>query len=77
LPIWDRNMTAAFKARAPEPFTAPSGIVTNVVHPRYGNVSPGGVRMYFLKGYEPATDSSALEVLSQSAGSGYRDVFIH
>ena len=77
LPIWDRYMTAAFKARAPEPFTAPSGIVTNVVHPRYGNVSPGGVRMYFLKGYEPATDSSALEVLSQSAGSGYRDVFIH
>ena len=77
LPIWDHYMTAAFKTRAPAPFTAPSGIVTNVVHPRYGNVSPGGVRMYFLKGYEPATDSSALEVLSQSEGSGYRDVFIH
>ena len=77
LPIWDHYMTSAFKARSPTPFAAPSGIVTSVVHPLFGNRSPTGVRMYFLKGQEPATEASALEVLSQSAGSGYRDVFIH
>jgi penicillin-binding protein 1A len=74
LPIWDRYMTKAFELRKPGGFPAPPGIVTTVVHPKFGNRSPDGVRMYFLRGNEPPADSSALEALSQSA-DGYRDVF--
>lgn len=83
LPIWDRFMSKAFKHRRPEPVRAPPGVVTTVVHPKFGNRSPNGVRMYFLRGNEPAEGGSALEALSQSseaagaAGAGYRDVFGH
>jgi penicillin-binding protein 1A len=77
LPIWDKFMTKAFRVREPRPFPAPPGIVTTVVHPKYGSRSPAGVRMYFQRGNEPPADASALEVLSQSEGAGYRDVFTH
>lgn len=77
LPIWDKFMTKAFTLREPTPFPAPPGIVTTVVHPKFGNRSPNGVRMYFIRGNEPPEDASALEVLSQSEGTGYRDVFNH
>ncbi len=79
LPIWDKFMTKAFEIRRPAPFAAPSGIVTTTVHPKFGNRSPAGVRMYFLRGNEPPeeAESSALEVLSQSSSGGYRDVFAH
>lgn len=78
LPIWDRYLTRTLDVRPPERFRAPPGIVTTVVHPKFGNRSPAGVRMYFLRGNEPPAEaSSALEVLSQSEGGGYRDVFTH
>ncbi len=79
LPIWDKFMTKVFQVRQPGPFPAPSGVVTTTVHPKFGNRSAAGVRMYFLRGQEPAaeSESSALEALSQSSSAGYRDVFSH
>jgi penicillin-binding protein 1A len=74
LPIWDRYMSKAFDLKKPSAFPAPSGIVAAAVHPKFGNRSQDGVRMYFIRGNEPAGDSSALESLSQS-DDGYRDVF--
>ncbi len=78
LPIWDKFMTKAFTEVAkPQPFTAPSGVVWTSIHPKFGNRAEGGVKMFFLKGNEPAADASALEVLSQTTEGGYRDVFAH
>ena len=76
LPIWDKLMTKYFASHVAAPFTAPSGIVATTVHPKFGNRSPNGVRMYFEKGNEPAADPSPLEALSLGNGTGaYRDVF--
>jgi penicillin-binding protein 1A len=77
LPIWDKFMTKVVNAKRPRPFYAPPGVVTTVVHPKFGNRSPNGVRMYFQRGNEPPAEGSALEVLSQSEGAVYRDVFTH
>jgi penicillin-binding protein 1A len=77
LPIWDRYITKTFDVRKPGGFRAPSGLVTTFIHPKFGNRSPNGVRMYFLRGNEPPQDSSALEVLSQSQEGNYRNIFAH
>jgi penicillin-binding protein 1A len=78
LPIWDKLMTKYFEAREAKPFRAPPGVVTTVVHPKFGHRSASGVRMYFLKGNEPPDEPSALEALSlDGASSSYRDVFTH
>lgn len=76
LPIWDYFMTRALKTRAPKPFPTPQGVVAAFVHPKFGNRSANGVRMYFVKGNEPLDTPSALEALSQG-GDNYRDVFGH
>ena len=77
LPIWDRYLTKSFDIRKPLGFRAPSGLTTTFIHPKFGNRSPQGVRMYFLRGNEPEADSSALEVLSQSNETSYRNLFVH
>lgn len=77
LPIWDRYLTKTFNIRKPLGFRPPSGVVTTYIHPKFGNRSPNGVRMYFLRGNEPPHDSSALEVLSQSTETNYRNIFAH
>jgi penicillin-binding protein 1A len=77
LPVWDHYMTKAFERRPPTPFEAPPGLVWTTVNPKFGNRSPDGVKMYFLRGNEPPAESSDLEALSQSTEGGYRDVFAH
>lgn len=77
LPIWDRYLTKSFNLRKPRGFRPPSGMVTTYIHPKFGNRSPNGVRMYFQRGNEPPNDSSALEVLSQSTEANYRNIFAH
>ncbi len=77
LPIWDRYLTKTFDVRKPQGFRAPPGLVTTFIHPEFGNRSPQGVRMYFLRGNEPDADSSALEVLSHSNETNYRNLFVH
>lgn len=77
LPIWDTFMTNAFAVRQPEPFQVPPDIVQATVHPRYGNLSASGVKMYFIRGNEPSEQPSALEALSKRDGATYRDVFTH
>ncbi len=77
LPIWDLYLTKTFETKKPQGFRAPPGLVTTFIHPKFGNRSPQGVRMYFLRGNEPDADSSALEVLSQSTETNYRNLFVH
>ena len=77
LPIWDLYLTKTFEMKKPQGFRAPPGLVTTFIHPKFGNRSPQGVRMYFLRGNEPDADSSALEVLSQSTETNYRNLFVH
>lgn len=77
LPIWDRFMNKALAVRKPPPFRAPPNIVTTLVHPKFGNRSASGVRMYFLRGQEPPEDGSELEALTASGDEGFRDVFSH
>lgn len=76
LPIWDKLMSQYISSYNPPNFHTPSGIVSSVVHPKFGHQSPDGVRMYFLTGRGPKQETSAFEALSVGAASGsYRNVF--
>jgi penicillin-binding protein 1A len=80
LPIWDKLMSSFTTVNKPLPFTRPRGVVTAVIDSHYGNRSPTGIRMSFLRGNEPKRDEApAAEALShlKQAGGGYRDVFTH
>ena len=78
LPIWDKFMSKVLAIRKTDPFSIPEGIVATQIHPKYGNRSPQGVRMYFIKGQEPPEGGSALEEISNVLQTGgYRDVFNH
>lgn len=78
LPIWDKFVSSVLDVRPADPFPAPPGIVAAAIHPKFGNRSPSGVRMYFIRGQEPPDGGSALEEISNSTQTGgYRDVFNH
>mgnify|MGYP006276003715 CR=1 FL=1 len=77
LPIWEKFMSGAFKARPPAYMSPPEHVVTAIVNPHFGTRTDSGVRMYFVKGNEPPAESAsaALEALSATSAAGYRDVF--
>lgn len=76
LPIWDKLMSQHIAAHDPPGFRSPTGVVSDVVHPRFGHRSDDGIRMYFLSGRGPKSDSSPFEALSIGSVSGsYRNVF--
>lgn len=78
LPIWDKFVSKVIEVRPPNPFPSPPGIVAAAIHPKFGNRSPQGVRMYFVRGQEPPDGGSALEEISNTSQTGgYRDVFNH
>src|SRR5690606_32908005 len=65
LPIWDDYMTKVIKSRPkPPPFVRPHNVVSASIHPKFGSRSAAGMRMWFIRGNEPAAESEAMEALS-------------
>lgn len=81
LPIWDTYMSNVLKERKTPSFPRPRGVVYAKVHPKFGNRTQQGMRMWFQRGQEPAAESQAMDALlhlqEQSESTSYRNVFAH
>jgi 1A family penicillin-binding protein len=77
LPIWDRLMSDFIKVSQPHGFLRPQGVVSHRVHPRYGHKSKDGIPMYFLRGNEPDSNTSGIDVMKMEQGEIFRDLFTH
>ncbi|MEZ4743013.1 MAG: PBP1A family penicillin-binding protein [Bdellovibrionota bacterium] len=73
LPIWEKFMHSVIDTKEPKDFAEPSGIVSEIINPKYGNKSKDGIKMWFTEHNVPKNKLSPLEYLQTS--ENYRNIF--
>ena len=73
LPIWATYMSKAVNMKSRQGFDIPDGVVAARVNPRFGNIDPKGVLMYFLHGKIPSNKRSPYQSLTEK--QEYRGLF--
>ena len=64
-PLWGRFAQKTISHLKTRNLAQPSGLESQNVHPRFGNIDNLGVRMYFRPGQVPTTKESDLFLLEQ------------